>query len=71
MVFPRAQDLRASLRALDRVSGADALRKKLVASLATATADADALARRLGERTDALAGSRAQLADAIRDLTSD
>lgn len=64
----RAGELRESLRALDRVAGADDLRKKLVASLATATVDTDAIARTLADRGEALATARARLADAIRDL---
>lgn len=68
-VSQRAIELRDSLRAIDKVRGADDLRKKLLAGLEKTNADSDALARSLGEKTEALATSRARLADAIRDLT--
>lgn len=68
-ISQRAIELRESLRAIDKVRGADDLRKKLLAGLASTTAESDALARSLGERTEALATARARLADAIRDLT--
>ncbi len=67
----RAEELRQSLRALDRVRGADELRKKLVASLAQATADSDAVARAIGTRTEAIAELRGRLQDAIRELELD
>ncbi len=68
-VSGRAAELRDSLRTLDKVRGADDLRKKLIASLAAATADADTHARELGQLGEELAAARGRLADAIRELT--
>lgn len=68
-ISQRAIELRDSLRAIDKVRGADDLRKKLLAGLASTTAESDTLARSLGEKTEALATARARLAEAIRDLT--
>ncbi|MGE3766716.1 MAG: OmpA family protein [Kofleriaceae bacterium] len=70
-ISQRAIELRDSLRAIDKVRGADDLRKKLLAGLEKTTAESDALARSLGEKTEALATARARLADAIRDLTTE
>ncbi|MGE5182382.1 MAG: OmpA family protein [Acidobacteriota bacterium] len=67
----RAEELRENLRALDKVRGADDLRKKLVVDLAAATADADALQRQLGTATEAQATARAKLQDALRELSLD
>lgn len=68
-VSERAIEQRASLRAIDKVRGAEDLRRKLLAGLSTTTAESDALARSLGEKAEALATARARLADALRDLT--
>jgi outer membrane protein OmpA-like peptidoglycan-associated protein len=67
----RSEEIRDSIRALDRVRGADELRKKLVASLTRATTESDAIARELGARGEALAAARGRLQDAIRDVTLD
>ncbi len=67
----RAGEIRESIRALEKVSGAGDLRKKLVASLAQTTGDSDRIARSLGEKTEAITAARNRLADAIRDLTLD
>ncbi len=67
----RAEELRQSLRALDKVGGAAELRKKLVASLTAATADSDALARSLEIKTEEMAAARGKLQDALREITLD
>jgi chromosome segregation ATPase len=67
----RAEELRENLRAVDKVRGADDLRKKLVADLAQVTGDADAVARDLGAKTEAQGAARARLQDALRDLSLD
>ncbi|HTR55532.1 MAG TPA: OmpA family protein [Kofleriaceae bacterium] len=78
----RAEEVRENLRAIDPrviessgpraaarwVRGTDDLRKKLVADLAQATADADALARELATANEKSAATRGRLADALRDL---
>lgn len=66
-----ADELRENLRALDKVRGADALRKQLVASLTAATTESDAVARELGAQSEALASARTQLQDALRDISLD
>lgn len=68
-ISQRAIELRDSLRAVEKVRGADDLRRKLLAGLAATTTESDALARQLGEKTEALATARARLGDAVRDLT--
>jgi hypothetical protein len=68
-ISQRAIELRDNLRAIEKVRGADDLRRKLLAGLGATTTESDALARSLGEKTEALATARARLADAIRDLT--
>ena len=68
-ISQRSIELRDSLRAIEKVRGADDLRRKLLAGLSTTTSESDALARALGEKTEALAAARARLADAVRDLT--
>jgi hypothetical protein len=65
----RSHELRESLRTLEKVSGADDLRRKLLDGLARATADSDAVARSLGEKTEAIAAMRTRLAELIRELT--
>ena len=67
----RAEELRESLKALDKVRGADDLRKKLVADLAVATADADSLQRTLAAKSEAQATARGRLQDALRELVLD
>jgi hypothetical protein len=67
----RADELRANLGALDKVRGADALRKKLVASLSALTTEADAVARKLGTDSEALATARGKLQDALREISLD
>jgi outer membrane protein OmpA-like peptidoglycan-associated protein len=67
----RAEELRENLKALDKVRGADDLRKKLVADLAVATADSDAIQRQLGGKTEAQATARGKLQDALRELSLD
>lgn len=64
----RAEELRTSIRALDRVRGADDLRKRLVASLTQVTADSDKLARTLGLKSEAVATARTQLQIVMREL---
>jgi outer membrane protein OmpA-like peptidoglycan-associated protein len=64
----RADELRQSLRALDKVGGAEALRKKIVASLTAVTTDSDAQARALEVKTEDMAAARQKLHDAIRDI---
>jgi len=67
----RADEIRENLRALDKVRRADPLRKQLVASLTALTNEADALARKLGSETEAVAAARAKLEDSLRELTLD
>jgi outer membrane protein OmpA-like peptidoglycan-associated protein len=67
----RAEELRENLKALDKVRGADELRKKLVADLAQATADADAVQRTLTAKGEAQAAARGRLQDALRELVLD
>jgi outer membrane protein OmpA-like peptidoglycan-associated protein len=67
----RADEIRENLRALDKVRAADALRKKLVASLSALTTEAETLARKLGTESEALATARNKLQDSLRDLSLD
>jgi hypothetical protein len=67
-VVQRAQELRDSLRALDKVQGADDLRKKLVAGLRETTTESDTLTRTIEGKTVALTTARGRLQDAIREL---
>jgi len=67
-VAARAEEVRENLRVLDKVRGADGLKKKLLASLAEVTADADALAKSLATDNEALASARRKLQDGLRDL---
>jgi hypothetical protein len=64
----RAEEIRQNIKALDKVRGADDLRKKLVANLAQATSDGDALARQLTVQNDQIAAARAKLQDGLREL---
>lgn len=68
-ISSRAHELRGSIKALDRVRGADDLRKKLVASLTQTTSESDTIARTLGTRTEALAAVRSRLQVALSELT--
>jgi outer membrane protein OmpA-like peptidoglycan-associated protein len=65
----RTAELRENLRALARVPGTDTVRKQLATSLAQTTSEADALARKLGVDSEALAAARKKLHDALRELT--
>lgn len=67
-VAARADEVRENLRAIEKVRGADDLRKKLLASLAQVTADADATARAMATDNEALAQTRHKLTDSLRDL---
>jgi hypothetical protein len=67
-VAARAEEVRANLRALDKVHGAEALEKKLLASLGEVTSDADALARTVAADNEALAQARHKLQDALREV---
>jgi outer membrane protein OmpA-like peptidoglycan-associated protein len=67
----RAEELRENLRALEKVRGADDLRKKLLADLAQATADADTVQRSLTAKGEAQAAARGRLQDALRELVLD
>jgi outer membrane protein OmpA-like peptidoglycan-associated protein len=67
----RGDEIRENIRALDKVRGADPLRKKLVASLTTLTTEADAIARKLGGDSEALAAARNKLQDSLREITLD
>jgi outer membrane protein OmpA-like peptidoglycan-associated protein len=64
----RADDIRENLKTVDKVRGADDLRRRLVASLSQATAESDALAKKLGLESEALASARQKLADSLREL---
>jgi len=68
-ISSRAYELRGSIKALDRVRGADDLRNKLVASLTQTTAESDTIARTLGMRTEALAAVRSRLQVSLAELT--
>jgi outer membrane protein OmpA-like peptidoglycan-associated protein len=70
-VSARSYEIRESIRALEKVRTADDLRKKLVANLATATADSDKLTKEITAKSEALAAVRGRLQDAIRDLQLD
>ena len=67
-VAARSDEVRANLRVLEKVRGADALKKQLLASLQQTTADADALARSLAADNEALAQARHKLQDALKDV---
>ena len=70
-VSARSYEIRESIRALEKVRTADDLRKKLVASLATATQDQEQLTKEITAKSEALAAVRGRLQDAIRDLSLD
>ena len=65
----RSSELRENIKSLEKVRGADDLKKRLVASLTAAVADSDAVARQLGTETESLQTSRQRLQLALRDLT--
>lgn len=65
----RSSELRENIRSLEKVRGADDLKKRLVASLTSAVAESDAIARQLGAKTEALQTARQRLSLALRDLT--
>jgi hypothetical protein len=67
-VAQRAAEIRDNLRALDKVRGADDVKKKLLASLTQVTTDADAQARALATDNEKLADARRKLQDALRDV---
>jgi hypothetical protein len=67
----RADELRENLKALEKVRGADALRKKLVTSLTAVTTEADAVARKLGGESEALAEARNKLQESLREISLD
>ena len=56
---------------LTGVGGADDVRKKLLASLAVTTTDADQQAKKLGVASEALATARNKLQDSLRELSLD
>jgi hypothetical protein len=65
----RADEQRENLRALEKVKHADDVKKKLVASLAQTSAESDAVARKLGADSEALATARNKLMDSLRELS--
>jgi hypothetical protein len=65
----RADDSRENLKSLDKVRGAEDLRRRLVASLTQATTESDAVARQLGLASEALVTARQKLQDALKDIT--
>ena len=67
-VAARSDEVRENLRVLEKVRGADALKKQLLASLQQTTGDADALARSLAADNEALAQARHKLQDALKDV---
>ena len=67
----RADDSRENLKSLDKVRGADDLRRRLVASLTQLTTESDGVARQLGLQSEALANARQKLHDALKDVTLD
>jgi hypothetical protein len=67
----RADDLRENIKTLANVRGADDVRKRLLASLAQVTTDADAQAKKLGIASEALATARNKLAESLRELSLD
>jgi len=70
-LMTRADDLRENIKVLANVRRADDVRKRLLASLAQVTTDADAQAKKLGIESEALATARNKLADSLRELSLD
>lgn len=68
---PRADDIRENLKALEKVKNADDLRRRLLASLTQVTTESDAIAKKLGLESEALATARTKLQDALRDVNLD
>jgi outer membrane protein OmpA-like peptidoglycan-associated protein len=64
----RADEIRENIKSIDKVRGADPLRRKLVASLTAVMTEADTLARQLGAQAEALATARNKLQDTLRDI---
>ena len=67
----RADDARENLKSLEKVRGADDLRRRLVASLTQLTIESDAVAKKLGLESEALANARTKLHDALKEITLD
>ena len=67
----RADEIRENLKSLEKVRGADALKKKLVASLTTVMTEADTLAKKLGTESEALATARTKLQESLREINLD
>ena len=67
----RADDVRENLATVDKVRGADDLRRRLLASLTQATAESDGLAKKLGLESEALATARQKLQESLRELSLD
>jgi outer membrane protein OmpA-like peptidoglycan-associated protein len=65
----RGQELRDSLKAIERSAGAAALRKKILDRLGDVIAVQDETSRALAARTIELGDARAKLADALAELT--
>ncbi len=67
-VVQRAQEIRESLKALDKVANAEDLRKKLVADLRETTTASDALTKTIEAKGQTLATTRTRLQELLRDL---
>jgi outer membrane protein OmpA-like peptidoglycan-associated protein len=67
-VVQRAQEIRESLKALDKVANAEDLRRKLVASLRETTTESDKLTKTIEANTQTLATARTRLQELLRDL---
>ncbi len=67
-VVQRAQEIRESLKALDKVQNAEDLRKKLVADLRETSTASDALTKTIETKTQTLATTRTRLQELLRDL---
>lgn len=67
-VVQRAQEIRESLKAIDRVQNAADLRQKLVADLRETTASTDVLTKLVETKAQALATVRLRLQELLRDL---
>jgi hypothetical protein len=66
-VVQRAQEIRESLKALDKVQNADDLRKKLVADLRETTTASDAFTKTIEAKSQTLA-TALLAAETLRDL---
>lgn len=67
-VVQRAQEIRESLKALDKVANAEDLRRKLVSDLRETTAATDGLTRTIEARSQVLATTRTRLQELLREL---